>query len=65
MNPEKPTLRHIIFKMKKDEDKERILKTAREKQLVIYKGALIKISQLISQKKLCQLEGTGKKYSKS
>ena len=33
MNSERPTLRHIIFKMKKDEDKERILKTAREKQL--------------------------------
>ena len=64
MIQKRPTPRHIIIKMSKVEDKKRILKTAREKQLVIYKGALIKISQLISQKKLCRLEGSGKKYSK-
>ena len=44
MNPERPTLRHIIIKMTKLKDKERILKAAREKQLAIYKGAPIRLS---------------------
>ena len=38
-NPKMPTSRHIIIKMAKFEDKERILKATREKQLVTYKGA--------------------------
>ena len=41
MNPKRPTPRHIIIKMPKVKDKERILKTAREKKLVTYKGAPI------------------------
>ena len=41
-NPKKPTSRHII-KMAKLQDKERILKAAREKQEVIYKGAPIRL----------------------
>ena len=41
MNPKRPTTRHIIIKMPKIKDKEGILKAAREKQLVIYKGAPI------------------------
>ena len=52
MNAKRPTPRYIITKMPKVKDKERILKAAREKQ-VIY------------QKKLCRLEEIGKKYSKS
>ena len=40
-NPKRPTARHIILKMAKFKDKERILKAAREKQEVTYKGALI------------------------
>ena len=31
-NPNRPTPRHIIIKMAKGKDKERILKAAREKQ---------------------------------
>ena len=31
-NPKRPTARHIIIKMAKFQDKERILKSAREKQ---------------------------------
>ena len=31
-NPKRPTARHIIIKMAKFQDKERILKAAREKQ---------------------------------
>ena len=38
-NPKRPTSRHIIIKMAKFQDKERILKAAREKQEVTYKGA--------------------------
>ena len=38
MNPKRPTPRHIIIKMQKVKDRERILKAAREKQLVTYKG---------------------------
>ena len=41
-NPKRPTTRHIIIKMAKFQDKERILKAAREKQEVTYKGAPIR-----------------------
>ena len=41
MNPKRPAPRHIIIKMAKFKDKERILKAVREKKLVIYQGALI------------------------
>ena len=34
MNPQMPTPRHITIKMVKFKDKDRILKAAREKQLV-------------------------------
>ena len=44
MNPKRPTPRHIIIKMQKVKDKERILKAAREKQLVSYKGVPIRLS---------------------
>ena len=43
-NPKRPTARHIIIKMAKLQDKERILKAAREKQEVTYKGATIKLA---------------------
>ena len=45
-------------------DKERILKTAREKQLVTYRGVPIRLSGNFSKKKARRPEGTGKKYSK-
>ena len=44
MDANKPTPRHIIIKMPKFEDKERILKVAREKKLVTYRGVLIRLS---------------------
>ena len=44
MNPKKPTSRHIIIKMPKVKDKERMLKAAREKQLLTYKGDPIRLS---------------------
>ena len=45
-------------------DKERILKAAREKETVTYKG-VPKDYQLISKKKSYRQEGAGKKYLKS
>ena len=44
MNPKRLTPRHIIIKMAQVRDKKRILKTSREKQLVTYKGAPIRLS---------------------
>ena len=43
-NPKRPTARHIIIKMAKFQDKDRILKSAREKQEVTYKGARIRLA---------------------
>ena len=44
MNPNRPTPRHMIIKMAKVNDKERILKATREKQSVNYKGIPIRLS---------------------
>ena len=49
--------------MAKHKDKERILKAAREKQLVTYKGAPIRLSADFSKENL-QARGTDTKYSK-
>ena len=44
LNPNRPMPRHIIIKMAKVNDKERILKAAREKQNVTYKETPIRLS---------------------
>ena len=44
MDTKRLTPRHIIIKMPKVKDKERILKAAREKKLVIYRGVPIRLS---------------------
>ena len=44
MNPNTPTPRCIIIKMVKVKDKERILKAAKEKQRINYKGTPIRLS---------------------
>ena len=44
LDPKKHTPRHIIIPLAKIEDKERILKTAREKKRVTYKGVPIRLS---------------------
>ena len=44
MDAKRPTPRHIIIKMPKVKDKERIFKAAREKQRVNYKGVPIRLS---------------------
>ena len=45
-------MRHIIIKMSKIKDKERILKAAREKQKVTYKGVSIRLSADFSKETL-------------
>ena len=52
MDPKRTTPRHIIIKMPKVKDKERILKPAREKQRVSYKGVLIRLSADFSKETL-------------
>ena len=44
LDPRKHTPRHIIIKLSKIKDKERILKAAREKETVTYKGVPIRLS---------------------
>ena len=43
MDPRKYTPRHIIITLPKVKDKERILKAAREKERVTYKGVPIRV----------------------
>ena len=52
MNPKRPTARYIIIKMAKFKDKERILKAAREKQEVTYKGAPVRLTADFSMETL-------------
>ena len=52
MNPKRLPLRHIIIKMPKVKDKERILKVVREKQLVIYRGVPIRLPVDLSKETL-------------
>ena len=52
MNSKRPTPRHIIIKMGKIKDKEGILKAAREKELVTYRGVPIRLSADFSKETL-------------
>ena len=52
MDPKRNTTRHIIIKMPKFKDKERILKAAREKETVTYKGVPIRLSADFSKETL-------------
>ena len=52
MDAKRPTLKHIILKMPKFKDKERILKAAREKKLVTYRGVPIRLSADFSKETL-------------
>ena len=44
MNPKRPTPKHIKIKMAIFKHKDRVFKAARKKQLVTYKGALIRLA---------------------
>ena len=52
LDPKRNTQRHIIIKLPKIKDKEKILKTAREKETVTYKGVPIRLSADISKETL-------------
>ena len=48
ISPGRNTPRHILIKLRKTKDKERILKAAREKQQVTYKGNSIRLTADLS-----------------
>ena len=52
LDPRRNTPRHIIIKLPKIKDKERILKAAREKETVTYNGVPIRLSPDFSKETL-------------
>ena len=52
MDPRKHTPRHIITTLPRIKDKERILKAAREKETITYKGVPIRLSADFSKENL-------------
>ena len=52
LDPKRSTPRHIIIKLPKIKDKENILKAAREKGTVTYKGVPIRLSGDFSKETL-------------
>ena len=62
LDPKSSIARHIIMKTTKVKDKEKILKAAREKQRVTYKGVPIRLSANFSKETL-QARRDCKKYS--
>ena len=64
MDPRRSTPRHIIITLPKVKDKERILKAARGKERVTYKGEPIRLSADFS-KEILQARRGWKKYLKS
>ena len=57
MDPRRNTPRHIIITLANIKDKERILKAAREKETVTYKGAPIRLSADFSKETLQARKG--------
>ena len=57
MDPTRNTPRHIIVQLPKIRDKERILKAAREKETVTYKGVPIRLSAHFSKETLQPRKG--------
>ena len=64
LDPKRNTPRHIIIILPKIKNKERILKAAREKETVTYKGVPIRLSADFSKETL-QARRVWKKFSKS
>ena len=57
LDPKRNTPKHIIIKLPKIKDKERILKAARGKESVTYKGVPIRLAADFSKKKLAGKKG--------
>ena len=64
LDPKRNIPRHIIVKLPKIKDKEKILKVAREKETIVYKGDPIRLLADFSKEPYRQ-EGAGNKYLKS
>ena len=62
MGPRKHTPRHITITLLKIKDKERILKAAREKETVTYKGVPIRLSADFSEETLKARRGWKKVF---
>ena len=58
LDPKRNTSRHIIFNMPKVKDKERILKAAKEKERVTYKGVPIRLSSDFSKEGVSQVRSS-------
>ena len=52
MDAKRPTPRYIIIKMRKVKNEEEIFKAVRDKQLVTYRGVLIRLSDDFSKETL-------------
>ena len=63
IKPSRNTPRHILIKLKKTKHKEKILKAAREKQQVTYKGNTICLTADLSAE-TPQARGNGRIYLK-
>ena len=57
LDPRKHTPRHVIITLPKEKDKERILKAAREKETVTYKGVPIRLAADFSKETLQERRG--------
>ena len=63
INPMRNTPTHILIKLSKIKYKEKLLKTAREKQQITYKGVPIRLTAIFQQK-FCKPEASGRTYLK-
>ena len=52
INPKRNMLRHIVIKLAKIKDKEKLLKAAREKRQITYKGTPIRLTADLSAETL-------------
>ena len=64
INPRRNTSRHILIKVTEVKHEEKILKAAREKQQVTYKGKPTQLTADVSDESLQATEGNGRIYSK-
>ena len=63
INPRRNMPRHILIKLAKTKDKEKLLKATREKRQITYKGTPIRLTADFQQK-LYKPEGSGMTYLK-
>ena len=57
INPRRNTPRHILIKLTKIKNKEKILKAGREKKQITYKGTPIRLSSDFSAESLADQKG--------